>query len=408
MAFDSVWLNGHLATMRSGGAAYGEVPDGAVAVTGGRIDWVGPRSELPADDVGPETVEHDVQGAWLTPGLIDCHTHLVFAGDRADEFEARLQGASYEEIARSGGGIRSTVRATREATPEELEAGASARAGQLLRQGVTTVEIKSGYGMDVVTELVMLRAARSVGESLPLTVKATLLALHALPADFDGRREDFLALALKELLPAAVEEGLVDAVDACCEGIAFTPDECATFFRAATDLGLPVRLHADQLSDTGGAALAASFSALSADHLEYTSEEGARAMAAAGTAAVLLPGAFYYLRETHTPPVDAFREHGVPMALATDANPGSSPILSILTILNMGCTLFRLTPEEALAGVTRNAAGALGLGTEAGTLEPGKRADLALWDVEHPRELAYWIGTNPCRSVVKDGVPVGT
>jgi len=407
LAFDSVWLNGHVATMQSGGAAYGEVLDGAVAVTGGRIDWVGPRSELPADAVGPETVEHDVRGAWLTPGLIDCHTHLVFGGDRADEFETRLQGASYEEIARAGGGIRSTVRATREATPEELEAGASARAGHLLRQGVTTLEIKSGYGMDVVTELAMLRAARAVGESLPLTVKTTLLALHALPSDFDGRREDFLTLVLKELLPAAVEEGLVDAVDAFCEGIAFTPDECATFFRAATDQGLPVRLHADQLSDTGGAALAASFSALSADHLEYTSEEGVRAMAAAGTVAVLLPGAFYYLRETHAPPVGAFREHGVPMALATDANPGSSPILSVLTILNMGCTLFRLTPEEALAGVTRNAAGALGLGTEAGTLEPGKRADLALWDVGHPRDLAYWIGTDPCRSVVKDGVPVG-
>jgi imidazolonepropionase len=393
--------------MRSGGAAFGEVADGAVAVTGGLIDWVGTRSELPTRDVGSETVVHDAEGAWLTPGLIDCHTHLVFGGDRADEFEARLQGASYAEIAQAGGGIRSTVRATREASLGELEAGANARADQLLRQGVTTLEIKSGYGMDVATEVAMLRAARSVSESLPLTVRTTLLALHTLPVEFDGRREDFISLVVEELLPTVVGEGLVDAVDAFCEGIAFTPDECATFFRAAADLGLPVRLHADQLSDTGGAALAASFSALSADHLEYTSEEGVRAMAAAGTVAVLLPGAFYFLRETRTPPVDALREHGVPIALATDANPGSSPILSLLTILNMGCTLFRLTPEEALAGVTRNAARVLGLGGEAGTLEPGKRADLALWDVTHPRELAYWIGTNPCRSVIKAGVEVG-
>ena len=407
LAFDSVWLNGQVATMRSGGAAYGEVPDGAVAVTAGRIEWVGPRSQLPASGMGRETEVHDAEGAWLTPGLIDCHTHLVFGGDRADEFEARLQGATYAEIARAGGGIRSTVRATREATPEDLEAGAVARAGELLRQGVTTLEIKSGYGMDVATELRMLRAARSVGDRLPLTVTTTLLALHALPPEFDGRRDDFVALVVGDLLPSAVEDGLVDMVDAFCEGIAFTPEECASFFQAATDLGLPVRLHADQLSDTGGAALAARFSALSADHLEYASEDGVRAMAGAGTVAVLLPGAFYYLGETRTPPVGSLREHGVPMALATDANPGSSPILSLLTILNMGCTLYRLTPEEALAGVTRNAALALGLGADVGTLEPGKRADLALWDVSHPRELAYWIGTNPCRSVIKKGVVVG-
>ena len=281
-----------------------------------------------------------------------------------------------------------------------------ARARHLMRQGVTTLEIKSGYGMDVGTELTMLQAARGVGESLPLTVKTTLLALHALPPEFDGRRDDFLTLALEQLLPRAVQEGLVDAVDAFCEGIAFTPEECAAFFQAATDLQLPVRLHADQLSDTGGAALAARFSALSADHLEYTSEEGVRAMAKAGMVAVLLPGAFYYLRETRPPPVASLREHGVPMALATDANPGSSPILSLLTILNMGCTLYRLTPEEALAGVTTNAARALGLGSEVGTLEPGKRADLAVWDVNHPRQLAYWLGTNPCRAMIKGGLLV--
>ena len=407
MAFDSVWLNAHLATMQGGGAAFGEVADGAVAVTGGRLDWVGSRSDVPDGDIGPDTQVHDVGGAWITPGLIDCHTHLVFGGDRADEFEARLQGATYAEIAQAGGGIRSTVRDTREASPGELEFAAAGRVGRLLRQGVTTLEIKSGYGMDVTTELTMLRAARSLGESLPVTVRTTLLALHALPPEFDGRRGEFVSMVVDELLPAAVEEGLVDAVDAFCEGIAFTPEECTTFFHAATSMGLPVRLHADQLSDTGGAALAASFSALSADHLEYTSEDGVSAMAAAGTVAVLLPGAFYYLSETHRPPVDVFRNAGVPMALATDANPGSSPILSLLTILNMGCTLFRLTPEEALAGVTRNAALALGLGTEVGTLESGKRADLALWDVNHPRELAYWIGVNPCRSVVQDGVVVG-
>ena len=403
MAFDSVWLNNQIATMCSGATAYGEVPDGAVAVTDGKIEWVGPRSELPEVGMSPETKIYDAGGAWLTPGLIDCHTHLVFGGDRADEFEARLRGASYADIARAGGGIRSTIRATREATPEELEEGAVARARKLLRQGVTTLEIKSGYGMDVATELRMLRVARRIGERLPLTVRTTLLALHALPPEFHGRRDDFVALVTGELLPAAVEAGLVDMVDAFCEGIAFTPDECASFFQKAADLGIPVRLHADQLSDTGGAELAARFSALSADHLEYASEDGVRAMAGSESVAVLLPGAFYYLGETRTPPVDMFRDHGVPMALATDANPGSSPILSLLTILNMGCTLYGLTPEEALAGVTRNAALALGLGAHLGTVEVGKRADLVIWDVAHPRELVYWIGANPCRTVIRGG-----
>ena len=393
--------------MQSGGDAYGAILDGAVAVTDGKIAWVGPRSELPAPQIGPETVEQDAGGTWVTPGLIDCHTHLVFAGDRADEFEARLLGTSYEEIARAGGGIRSTVRATRGASSEDLLEGATARAMVLLGQGVTTLEIKSGYGMDISTELTMLRAARGVGERLPLTVQTTLLALHALPPEFDGRREAFLELVVEGLFPAALQEGLVDAVDAFCEGIAFTAEECASLFRKATESGVPIRLHADQLSDTGGAALAASFSARSADHLEYTSEEGVRAMAASGTAAVLLPGAFYYLRETRRPPVESFREHGVPMALATDANPGSSPILSLPTVLNMGCTLFRMTPEEALVGVTRNAAKVLGLEADIGTLELGKVADLALWDVDHPRDLAYWIGANPCRAVVKKGVLVG-
>jgi len=394
--------------MQVGDTAYGAIPDGAVGVTDGRIAWVGLRSELPGNEMSPGTVEHDAGGTWLTPGLIDCHTHLVFGGDRADEFEARLLGTSYAEVARAGGGIRSTVRATRGASLGELLDGATARAEVLIGQGMTTVEIKSGYGMDVSTELNMLRAARGVGARLPLTVRTTLLALHALPPEFDGRREEFLTMVLNELLPAALEEKLVDAVDAFCEGIAFTPEECATLFRRAAELGLPIRLHADQLSDMGGAALAAKFSALSADHLEYTSEEGVRAMAAAGTTAVLLPGAFYYLRETNQPPVASFRDHGVPMALATDANPGSSPILSLPTVLNMGCTLFRMTPEETLVGVTRSAAKVLGLQWDIGTLEPGKRADMAIWDVDHPRELAYWLGANLFRGVVKDGVPVGT
>ncbi len=359
MSFDSVWLDCRLATMRAGPTAYGELPDGAVAVVDGRIVWVGPREALPEGGVGAKTRVHEAQGALLTPGLIDCHTHLVFGGNRADEFEARLRGSTYAEVARAGGGIRSTVRATRGADTDALEAATMARAEALLRQGVTTLEIKSGYGMDVSAELRMLRVARRIGDRLPLTVKATLLGLHALPDEYGARRADFLALVTDQLLPAAAEEGLADMVDAFCEGIAFTPEECASFFEAARERGLPIRLHADQLSDSGGAALAARFSALSADHLEYASEDGVRAMAGAKTVAVLLPGAFYYLGETRTPPVEAFREYGVPMAIATDANPGSSPILSLLTILNMGCTIFGLTPEEALTGVTRNAALAL-------------------------------------------------
>ena len=406
MAFDSVWLNGYLATMRSGGASYGEVPDGAVAVTDGRIDWVGTRSELPAHNVGSDTVVHDADGAWITPGLIDCHTHLVFGGDRADEFEARLKGSTYTEIAEDGGGIRSTVRSTRNASTEMLQTTALARAERLLAEGVTTLEIKSGYGMDVETEIRSLRVARGVGEQLPVTVRTTLLGLHALPPEFEGRRGDFVTLVCQELLPLAVSAGLADAVDAFCEGIAFDRDECALFFEAAGTCGLPVRLHADQLSDTGGASLAASFSALSADHLEYASEEGVSAMAAAGSVAVLLPGAFYFLGETQVPPIASLRREGVPMALATDANPGSSPILSLLSILNMGCTLFGLTPDEALAGVTRNAARALGMAEKIGTLEAGKRADLAIWDVDHPRELAYWVGANPCKAVVRGGTVV--
>ncbi len=399
----TLWLDAHLATMVAGGEPYGAVRDGAVAVADGRIAWVGPRAALP----GPaESLADDVRscgGGWITPGLIDCHTHLVFGGDRADEFERRLQGESYADIARSGGGILSTVRATRAASVDELTRLARPRLRRLMDDGVTTVEIKSGYGLDVESEVAMLRAARALGRQEPVEVMTTLLAAHAVPPEFRERREGYLELVTGPLLDAVVDEGLADAVDAFLEDIAFTQGEVRRVFEAARAVGLPVRLHADQLGDGGGAGLAAEFGALSADHLEYTSDEGAAAMAAAGTVAVLLPGAWYTLRETRRPPVDAFRRHGVPMALATDANPGSSPVLSLLTVLNMGCTLFGLTPEEALAGVTRHAAAALGRAGDRGTLEVGKRADLAVWDVARPAELAYWIGARPLREVAVAG-----
>jgi imidazolonepropionase len=366
---------------------------------------VGPRGELP----GPaEALAREVRsagGGWITPGLIDCHTHLVFGGDRSDEFERRLRGATYAEIAREGGGILSTVRATRAAGEDGLVASARRRLRRLLRDGVTTVEIKSGYGLDLDSELAMLRAARRLGREEPVEVVATLLAAHAVPPEYANRRGAYVEHVVQDILPAAARAGLMDAVDAFLEGIAFDAAEVGRVFEAAAALGLPVRLHADQLEDGGGAALAARHGALSADHLEHTSEAGVEAMAAARTVAVLLPGAWYTLREARKPPVEAFRRHGVPMALATDANPGSSPILSLLLVLNMGCTLFGLTPEEALAGVTRHAARALGVEHDRGTLETGKRADLALWDVPSPAALAYWIGADAfLREVAVAGV----
>ena len=399
--WDGLWINANLATMTTGGEAYGAVRDAAIAVEGDRIAWAGPMSEVPEHS----NVEvHDAGGRWITPGLVDCHTHLVFGGNRAEEFEMRLKGASYEEIARAGGGIVSTMTATREADGDALFHAAVPRLKNLIDEGVTTVEIKSGYGLNTETEIKQLRVARKLGETQPVTVKTTFLGAHALPPEYKGRQGEYIDLVVDEMMPAVAEAGVADAVDGFCEGIGFTPQETAHVFEAARKHHLPIKLHADQLSDLGGAALAARYGALSADHLEYTSENGVSAMAESGTVAVLLPGAFYTLRETKLPPIEAFRNHHVPIAIATDFNPGSSPTPSLLLMLNMACTQFRLTPEEALAGITRNAARALGLGDDRGTLEKGKRADFVLWDIEHPAELAYWYGYNPCAGVVRGGV----
>lgn len=401
--WDQLWINARLATMEPARTPYGAIEDGALGVEGGRIAWVGPRANLPD---APAALAHQVRdagGRWITPGLVDCHTHLVHGGDRAREFELRLEGASYAEIAEAGGGIVSTVAATRAADEAALLESAGRRLDDLLKEGVTTVEIKSGYGLDAETEVKMLRVARALGRSRAVTVKTSFLGAHAAPPEAGGDRDGYIDQVIGEQLPGVMEEGLADAVDAFCEGIAFSPDQVRRVFDAAKAARLPVKLHADQLSDLGGAALAAEYGALSADHLEYTSEAGVAAMAEAGTVAVILPGAFYTLRETKLPPIEAFRAHKVPMALASDANPGSSPITSLLLILNMACTLFRLTPEEALAGVTRNGAAALGMAQEAGTLRVGKRADFALWDIDQPAELAYRLGWNPCAGVVRGG-----
>jgi imidazolonepropionase len=389
--WDDLWVNGRLATMTAGGAAYGAIEDGAIAAAGGRIAWVGPRRGLPGSPEKLARHVRDLGGSWLTPGLIDCHTHLVYAGDRAREFELRLQGASYEEIARAGGGIRSTVALTRAASEDDLVASAQGRVDAFRREGVTTIEVKSGYGLDVANEAKMLRAARRLRG---VTVRTSFLGAHALPPEFEGRSGAYIDRVVEEMLPAVA--GLADAVDAFCEKIAFTPEETRRVFAAARAHNLPVKLHADQLSDLSGAALAAEFGALSADHLEYTSVAGVAAMAGSGTVAVILPGAFYFLRERQLPPIEAMRKAGVPIAIASDCNPGSSPATSLLLMLNMAATLFRLTPEEALAGVTRSAAAALGLAASHGTLEVGKSADFAIFAIERPAELAYRIGANPC------------
>ncbi|GAA0413942.1 imidazolonepropionase [Massilia aurea] len=393
---DLLLSNGHLATMDNG---YGLLHDAALAIKDGRIAWIGARHDAP-----PAAHEHDCGGAWLTPGLIDCHTHIVHGGNRSDEWEARLNGASYEDIARQGGGIMATVRATRALDIDALVAASLPRVKALLAEGVTTLEIKSGYGLAPDAEERMLRAARRIGELLPVRVVTTFLGAHALPPEFAGRPDDYISNVCDVMLPALAEQGLVDAVDAFCERIGFTNAQTARVFEKAGTLGLPVKLHAEQLSDQGGAALVARHGGLSADHLEQLSEEGIAAMARAGTVAVLLPGAYYYLRETVMPPIAALRVAGVPMAVATDCNPGTSPLTSLLLALNMACTLWRLTPQEALLGVTAHAARALGLQDEIGTLTVGKRADLALWNIARPADLAYAMGLNPCRAVIHGGV----
>lgn len=398
----TLWRHARLATLAPLPARepWGWIEHGALLVEGDTIRWAGDEAALPAGLQADAEV--DLAGALVTPGLVDCHTHLVYGGQRAREFELRLQGASYEQIARAGGGIRATVAATRVASDEQLFASARARALALMHEGVSTLEIKSGYGLSAEHEARCLRIARRLGRELPLTVRSTCLSAHALPPEFDGRADDYI-MAVCDWLPTLHAEGLIDAVDAFCERIAFTPAQTQRVFDAARALKLPVKLHAEQLSDCGGAALAARCGALSCDHLEWLSEAGIRAMAGAGTVAVLLPGAFYFLRETRLPPVQALRDAGVPIALASDHNPGSSPGLSLLLMLNMACTLFRLTPEEALRGVTVHGARALGL-HDRGTLAAGQRADFVAWDLDHPNELAYWFGRNPCRRRIVGGV----
>lgn len=397
----TLWQHCHVATMAQGN--YSIIEDAALVTVGSLIEWVGPRSQVPTADYAQV---HDLQGAWVTPGLIDCHTHTVFGGNRSGEFEQRLEGVSYAEIAAKGGGIASTVRATRAATEDELFDSARKRLRSLLRDGVTTVEIKSGYGLDLANERKMLRVARRLGEALPVSVRATCLAAHALPPEYKDRADDYIEHICNEMLPALAAEGLVDAVDAFCEYLAFSTEQVERVFKVAQQLGLPVKLHAEQLSSLHGSSLAARYHALSADHLEFMTEEDAIAMAASGTVAVLLPGAFYFLRETQLPPMEALRKHGVKIAIASDLNPGTSPALSLRLMLNMACTLFRMTPEEALAGATQHAATALGLGDTHGSLEVGKVADFVAWQIDRPADLAYWLGGELDKRVVRHGVDV--
>jgi imidazolonepropionase len=400
MRCDRIWRNARLATLASGRPGLGEVPDGVVACRDGRIVYAGPAADAPDLD-GAETI--DCESRWITPGLIDCHTHLVFGGDRAAEFELRLAGASYEEIARAGGGIVSTMTATRAASEADLIAAALPRLDALIAEGATTVEVKSGYGLSLEAERKQLRAARALAERRDVTIRTTFLGAHAMPPEYAGDADGYIDLVCREMLPAIAAEGLADAVDAFCEGIGFSAAQTRRVFETARAHGLPVKLHAEQLSNLHGAALAAEFGALSADHLEYLDEAGVAAMAAAGTVATLLPGAFYFVRETQLPPVEALRRHGLPIALATDCNPGTAPLTSLLLVMNMAATLFRLTVDECLAGVTREAARALGLQDETGTLEAGKRCDLAIWDIERPAELVYRMGFNPLHARIWSG-----
>ncbi|WP_145576684.1 imidazolonepropionase [Yersinia alsatica] len=395
---DSLWYGADIVTMREG--RYHLIPQGAMAVTNGKIVWIGPHSELPSINASREIV---YQGGLITPGLIDCHTHLVFGGDRSTEFEQRLNGVSYAEIAANGGGIVSTVRATRNTSEQQLLEQALFRLKPLLAEGVTCIEIKSGYGLSLESEIKMLHVARKLGELLPITVKTTCLAAHALPPEYSGRADDYIDFVCDTIIPHVAAEGLADAVDAFCEHLAFSPAQVERVFLAAQLVGLPVKLHAEQLSALNGSTLAAKFNALSADHLEYATESDVQAMGKAGTVAVLLPGAYYLLRETQCPPIELFRQYNVPMALASDANPGTSPALSLRLMLNMACTLFRMTPEEALAGITCHAAQALGLQDSHGTLEAGKLANWVHWPLSHPAELAYWLGGQLPATVVFQG-----
>jgi len=393
-----LWTNCHIATMQDG--QYSSIESAAIVTLAQHIHWIGAEKDVPVDDYA-EII--DLNGAWVTPGLIDCHTHSVFGGNRSVEFEKRLQGVSYAEIAASGGGIASTVRATREASEEQLLASALKRIRCMLKDGVTTIEIKSGYGLDYSNERKMLRVIRQVAQTLPMTVKSTCLAAHALPPEYQDQSDAYIEHICTEMLPKLHQEGLVDAVDAFCEHLAFSPAQVERVFKAAQALNLPVKLHAEQLSSLGGSTLAARYHALSADHLEYMTEADAKAMAASGTVAVLLPGAFYFLRETKYPPLDSLQQHGVRIALSSDLNPGTSPALSLRLMLNMGSTLFRLTPEQALAGVTTHAAYALGLQDSHGTLEQGKVADFIAWDIEHPSEIVYWLGGDLAKRIIQHG-----
>jgi imidazolonepropionase len=409
-AYDTLWINARLATMMPGGAPYGAIADGALAALDGAIAWVGARADLPA---APERLAArviDAGGRWITPGLVDPHTHLVFGGDRIGDFERRVAGESYVAAAASSGncgggsGIAHTVAMTRAADEATLFANAAKRLRTMIANGTTTVEIKSGYGLDVETELRMLRVARRLGEELGITVRTTYLGAHVVPPEYAERRREYLALVCEVMLPRVAREGLADAVDVFCDTIAFSAEESSRVLDTARRLGLAAKVHADQIADTGAAALAAQHGALSADHLEHTDEAGVAALARAGTVAVLLPGAYHYLRETVKPPVALLRAHGVPIALATDCNPGTSPVLTLPTVMNLACVLFGLTPEESVAAATRNAARALGL-ADRGELREGRRCDLALWDASSPAELCYWLGASPCAGVVLGGEP---
>ncbi|MET0374591.1 MAG: imidazolonepropionase [Rhizorhabdus sp.] len=398
MRCDTLWKNARLATMAEGTDA---IDHGLIAARNGVILHAGPEDAAPMFHAA-EVV--DCEGRWITPGLIDCHTHLVHGGSRAHEFELRLQGASYEEIARAGGGIVSTMKATRAASENDLVASALPRLDALIAEGVTTIEVKSGYGLTCDDEIKMLRAARRLGEERDVRISTTFLGAHALPPEYTGDADGYVDLVCHSMIPAVVEAGLADAVDVFCEGIGFTPAQTQRVFNAAAKAGLPVKLHAEQLSNLNGAALAARAGALSADHLEHLDAAGVAAMAGAGTVATLLPGAYYFMRDTHLPPIAALRAAGVPIALATDCNPGTSPLTSLLLVMNMGATLFRLTVDECLAAVTRNAARALGLQAETGTIEAGKSCDLAIWDIERPAELVYRIGYNPLHARIWKGL----